>query len=310
MAYRPQPGEAQFLAFFNQRRPEIEAYKRQHGGDLEGAFQRVTGTPWPEGRSVKIHGGVPEMTKDRTVKSVLGKYVAPIGVGALTALTFGGAAPALAGLFGGGGAAAGGAAAGGAAAGGAAAGGTAATAGGLTAAGLVKTALPLGLSALGRLGQGRAEGRAAEAEQQQAQDRLRMQAAILQREAPGARMSDAVYGDTLANVQDYQLTGRGRNLSSTGGLRPSLMSQGTRDLGKSASRQALLSQLGSTGEGQAPRGVDPYGSVEPSALPQPGGLDKFLMGAGAVAPFLPLLAQRRQPALPTYEDPDFDWGNS
>ena len=94
--------EHEFVAEFIRRQREIQAYKAKHGGDLESAFQAVTGVPWPKGRSVKIgRGGVPEMTKDRTLKSVLGKYVAPIGAAALTGLTLGGAAPTF-GLFGGG----------------------------------------------------------------------------------------------------------------------------------------------------------------------------------------------------------------
>jgi hypothetical protein len=94
-----QGDEGRFLVQFNQNRPAIEAYKRQHGGSLEYAFLKVTGTPWPKGRSVKLSHGAPEMTKDRTVKSVLGKYVAPIAAGALT----GGAAFGLGPLSGAGG---------------------------------------------------------------------------------------------------------------------------------------------------------------------------------------------------------------
>lgn len=78
--------EQLFMEAFSRAAPEILAYKQQHGGDLEGAFQKVTGTPWPAGRSVKLNDGVPEMTKDRTVKSVLGKYVAaPAALGATAA---------------------------------------------------------------------------------------------------------------------------------------------------------------------------------------------------------------------------------
>ena len=112
MAYTPTGDESVYLNRFTQNRRAIEAYKARHGGDLEGAYQAIMGEPWPEGRSVKISHGRPELTKDRTVKSVLGKYVAPIGAGALTALTLGGGAPVLAGLFGGGGAAGAGAGAG------------------------------------------------------------------------------------------------------------------------------------------------------------------------------------------------------
>ena len=83
------------MEVFNRLRPQIEGYKRQFGGDLEGAFQKVTGTPWPQGRSVKISGGMPQMTKDRTFKSVLGKYIAaPAAIG-LTAAFAPGALPAV-----------------------------------------------------------------------------------------------------------------------------------------------------------------------------------------------------------------------
>ncbi len=75
----------------------ITAYKRKNGVDYETAYQRVTGQPWPEGRSLKVENGHAVMTKDRTVKSVLGKYVAPIA-GAVAAPFV---LPALAGLGGG-----------------------------------------------------------------------------------------------------------------------------------------------------------------------------------------------------------------
>lgn len=101
--------EQDFLARFVARQPEIVAYKRQHGGDYEGAYQAVTGEPWPEGRSVKVHGdGRAEMTKDRTVKSVLGKYVAlPAAYAGATLATGGSASPLLFGIGGGAGAASG-----------------------------------------------------------------------------------------------------------------------------------------------------------------------------------------------------------
>lgn len=87
--------EQLYMELFNRMAPQILAYKQQRGGDLEGAFKAVTGTPWPEGRSVKISHGAPEMTKDRTVKSVLGKYVAaPAAIGA-TAMFAPAALPAL-----------------------------------------------------------------------------------------------------------------------------------------------------------------------------------------------------------------------
>ena len=144
MAYTPTGDEHLYLNRFTENRRAIEAYKARYGGDLEGAYQAVMGEPWPEGRSVKISHGRPELTKDRTVKSVLGKYVAPIGAGALTALTLGGGAPALAGVFGGGGA--------GAAGGGAAAAGGAGTAGAMSGAGSFGLGLTLPAAAASTTG--------------------------------------------------------------------------------------------------------------------------------------------------------------
>jgi hypothetical protein len=115
--------ERQLLALFNAKLPAIQAYKTSRGVDYETAFQAVTGTPWPANRSVKLTKGKGEITADRTVKSVLGRYVAPIAAGAATALTLGGAAPTF-GLLGGG-----------AGATGASAAGAGATGAGITAAG-------------------------------------------------------------------------------------------------------------------------------------------------------------------------------
>lgn len=102
------PDEQQQMTDFTAHLPAIRAFKARYPKESwEGAYFKVTGREFLPGRSVKISGrGVPEMTKDRTVKSVLAKYVAPIGAGALTALTFGGAAPTLGSLFGMGGSAA------------------------------------------------------------------------------------------------------------------------------------------------------------------------------------------------------------
>ena len=68
--------ERRFMQRFQQHQAAIVAYKQRYGGDLEGAYRAVTGESWPSGRSVKIKNGIAEMTKDRTVKSVLGKYIA------------------------------------------------------------------------------------------------------------------------------------------------------------------------------------------------------------------------------------------
>jgi hypothetical protein len=95
--------EQDFLDRFNMNLPAILAYKQAHGGDLEGAYGHVMSEPWPAGRSVKMGKHGPEMTKDRTVKRVLGEIALGAGIAA------GGyfAAPAIAGALGAGGGAAG-----------------------------------------------------------------------------------------------------------------------------------------------------------------------------------------------------------
>lgn len=111
MAYKiSSPEEQAYVDLLNQNDQAIWNVHKQRNIPLEDAFQIVTGKPWLEGRSIKFVGGTKgntgngfEVTKDRTVKSVLGKYVAPIAGGALAALTAGGALPGLAAMFGGGG---------------------------------------------------------------------------------------------------------------------------------------------------------------------------------------------------------------
>lgn len=90
-----QGNEHLFMEAFNRLLPQIQQYKATHGGDLEGAFKGVTGVAWPEGRSVKLHDGVPEMTKDRTFGSVLGKFVAAPAALAATSIFAPGALPAV-----------------------------------------------------------------------------------------------------------------------------------------------------------------------------------------------------------------------
>jgi hypothetical protein len=65
------------------------------------------------------------------------------------------------------------------------------------------------------------------------------------REAPGQRASNSVRGDILANAQDAQFSGSSRipKFEFSGGLRPSMFSGNTRQLGAELSRQALLDQL-------------------------------------------------------------------
>ena len=109
MAYTPNSmnangvNEGTFQELYTQNKEAIDAYVRAHPGGKdprEAAFKAVTGQPWPEGRGVNSSG---QMTKDRTVKSVLGKYVAPIAAGvaapfALPALLGAGGAAGASGL--------------------------------------------------------------------------------------------------------------------------------------------------------------------------------------------------------------------
>lgn len=153
------PEELQYLALYNQHKDEIEALaRREHGwkDPLEHAFKVVTGVDWPAGRGLKLTNGQAEITGDRTFKSILGRYVAPIGAAAATAFGVPGLFPGL--LTGGG--ATGGAATGVAEQMAQAGGyGTAAAGGGTGAGSLLSTiAKKGGTSILSRIAQGAKDG--------------------------------------------------------------------------------------------------------------------------------------------------------
>lgn len=202
--------EELFVQKFKANQAKIVAYKQAHGGDLEHAYQAVTGEPWPEGRSVKLKNGEPEMTKDRTVRSVLGKYVLPAAAAVV--------APYAIGALAGGGAAAGGAAAG-AGAGGVGIGETGATiglgslgakvapivkgaAGGLwskLASPFVTTAITAGTGLLGTKMKVDADKKAAEIEAQAAKEALDWQKGVYaQRQEQLAPAIGVGRGATLA----------------------------------------------------------------------------------------------------------------
>ena len=139
------------------------------------------------------------------------------------------------------------------------------------------TVVPLvtaGVNMAGQVAAARQQGRQAQAQQQVPVDRLNQDAAtstlgvqqraldaqdaarlaralgVLQeqkagREAPGMRASNAVRGDILANAQDATFSGSSRipKFEFQGGLRPSMFSGSTRQLGSEMSRQALVDQL-------------------------------------------------------------------
>ena len=125
-----------------------------------------------------------------------------------------------------------------------------------------------------------------EALNQQDQARLEAELAAAQfnRQAPGVRMGNSVQGDILAGLQDFRLTGSGRDLGSTGGLRPSLLSTGTRQLGSDVSRQALLSQLGQLPQNRSAVTGGAKTRGGPTATPIPAAVDPYSFMLNPYAP--------------------------
>ena len=160
----------------------------------------------------------------------------------------------------------------------------------------------------------RAQGRAAEATINQAQDRAaqsayatdksldlealvraygaemdRLSGTLKEYEtrlaAPQARAGNSVRGDILANAQDVGVSGPpGVNVTSfSGGLRPSLLSGNTRALGAQMSKEALLSELAND-EPTAFANAKPLdlssitgrSAPEATPLPQASGMDRVM----------------------------------
>ncbi len=182
------------------------------------------------------------------------------------------------------------------------AGAAAGTAGG---AGLLSK-IPSILSTLGSVASGASAGRAAgrvdEAGINNRQDQLRLQAAqILEQalqgrgnldlnqrqyalQAPQQRASNSRLGDVMANAQDASISGpvtgtKGRVPSISGGLRPSLMSANTRQLGQNMSRDALL-QNTSGADTFTPLPAMQIPSITPT--PEASGLDTGLNWLGGI----------------------------
>ncbi len=164
----------------------------------------------------------------------------------------------------------------------------------------------------------RAQARIKEAEIQQAQDRLALQRSQqeatnansanrfgmdnaqldLQRRqfglnAPGQRAGNAVRGDILSRAQDVSIGGLGPNVhvpTISGGLRPSMFSGATRELGTNMTNQALAGQ-------QAGDQFDPltYQAPPPvpglTGLPQAGAIDSILNTTGLVSTGLDAFSQ-------------------
>ncbi len=176
----------------------------------------------------------------------------------------------------------------------------------------------IGSALLGGRGRGRQEAN----QEQLMRDQLALRQAEFNRESPRIRARNAAQGDIMTGVQDFQLSGSGRDLSSTGGLRPSLLREDSaRQVGQQLSREALLSAMG--GSMKDPRyqrdyrgmGQDPYGEQRLTPQQKPGWIDKILGGlgiAGAIAPMIPGLGGGGgRPGIdtvgPDYLDPQYDW---
>ena len=170
----------------------------------------------------------------------------------------------------------------------------------------------------GALALGRADARQQEALAQQRQDQLALeryqaglsgaQTDLNQRrfglEAPGMRAGNAVRGDVLANAQDVSFSGlpprlQGMIPTIQGGLRPSMFSPATRQLGGLLSSQALEGQQ--KGDTFAPL------PTLPAATPLPSGnaLDTGLTLGGTAASLAPsfwdlLSRYRKRNATPDY----------
>lgn len=112
--------------------------------------------------------------------------------------------------------------------------------------------------------------------------------------APSARGGQAAYGDLLANVQDVGIEAPAgiTPVKFTGGLRPSVLSEGTRQLGRELSSSALAGQLAGDQFADIPE-TDFQAAQLPTPpeidLPQPGGTDSFLNSASLVASILAAL---------------------
>lgn len=198
--------------------------------------------------------------------------------------------------------------------------GAAITGGILGAAGKVAQGLGKTAPELAAMAQGRADGRLTDATLQQRQDQLaqsrytntlnkantEMDQAKYALTAPQQRASNSVRGDVLANVQDFsygapRMVGNIPVPTSTGGRRPSILSDNTRQLGRLMSSEALASQ----------QAGNPFSALEQvpglTPLPQPGVTDKILNTAGTIGSLAPMFddflkAYKRKPT--EYVEPD------
>ena len=99
--------------------------------------------------------------------------------------------------------------------------------------------------------------------------------------APASIARNAVRGDILSNGKDASFSGLPSYLhvpTTTGGLRPSMLSDTTRQMGTNLTRDSMLAQLAGEKNGYAMPGAPT--APTPQGLPQPGGLESTLSGVG------------------------------
>lgn len=122
----------------------------------------------------------------------------------------------------------------------------------------------------------RANAMIQQARLQQSQDQLAQNRSMLALRAPGQEAANSVRGDVLANSQDSQFTGLPSYIhigQTSGGLRPSMLSDSSRALGANMSRNALANNL----SGKDVPDLTP--------LPEAGKLDTGLQLASGIGSF-------------------------
>lgn len=253
------------------RQLQAQVFKRlkELGIDTEGAQQG-----FKVGKSAT--GGL-TLQKDKSFLEAAWPVLAAMGGAAAAPLLMGGAA---AGAGGAGGAAAG-------------AGGGAAAGGGIL--GAFKGALPwiqAGSQVLGKVAEGRAQGRREELLANEVANRSALDAARVdldrreftsrERNRDASRMA---LGDMLANLQDLNISVPGVPQSTiTGGLRPSMLSQGTRQGGAELAKQAMLATL---------QGGPKFDPIPQLPVPSANGADKALGWGSTIGSLLGALPWKR-----------------
>lgn len=136
----------------------------------------------------------------------------------------------------------------------------------------LKTAQNVG-DALSSASAGRAQGRLLEGTANQAQNRAAVDLYNTELNAPSTIARNAVKGDVLANAQDVHINTPSTipDFNISGGLRPSMFSDATRQTGRNISAAAARTPIPS-----------PTAPVLPD-LPQAGGLDSFLNTASTIS---------------------------